>query len=232
MKKYLGIITVIFLTFLAYGQENPELTKMLKEKYDWVYYNETYKPEFPHYYTVTSKGLKGVCDTIGNLIIPIKYTDISYNDKNRYFTVYNNNKVGLYDVVQNRELIKPIYTYTFIAAYLKNVLFAYTGEEKGHVYSKNGIMIYPKECIHFATSGVNNTDLVIVQDAQTRKYGLYDINGYEILPTVYTYLGSYERGVSFVASKNGYFKDDRFAPHNAKYGIIDIKGVVEYENYR
>ena len=114
MKKILLWI-IMLLPLFANGQDDMAVTEMLNKKYDYVSYNSSRDYS---YYWVTKNEATGICDTMGNLIVPIKYSHVGSPSENRYFLTQNSNdKYGIYDTKERIELIKPKYDYIYYEFY-------------------------------------------------------------------------------------------------------------------
>lgn len=110
MKKILLWI-IMLLPVLVKGQEDKAVTEMLKKKYGYVSYETTVYGPYS-FYQISNNNKSGICDSLGNLIVPLVYDWVGLPKEKRYFMITNKaGKHGIYDIVARKELIKPKYDF-------------------------------------------------------------------------------------------------------------------------
>lgn len=120
-----------------------------------------------------NNGIKqGVLDVKGNVIVPIEYTSISYNEKLGNYYVELFKKKGIYSL-DGKEILAPKYDY------IKNIDRGYIVDLNGKkgVYDKNGREVMPPnkyDDIKYNSKGYYDVEL-------NGKEGACDKNGKEII---------------------------------------------------
>ena len=186
MKKKVLFFICVILTSSLYGQENPSVTKRLKEKYDFVHYIDG------GYYSVDQnmfkKGDVGICDNRGVEIVPCIYDEVRpYQFKDYgYCTVTKDGKKGV--VNKAGKLIIPCKYDDISIWYLKEnkVLEVKSGDKAGAV-NKEGNEILPCKFEKILVLEYGYIEATI-----NGKVGLYNHQGKSVLPCEFDKIYSHQ----------------------------------------
>lgn len=129
----------------------------------------------------TIREVKGIYDEYGNVILPIKYDEITFDKDKERFIVDKKGKKGYYDI-DGKCLIKPIYD--GFAFFGKNDQFVKTmvrNKAKYGVFTPYGEKILWGEYDHIKYLEKYNA-FIVKNDGL---YGLYNSEGYNILPITF-----------------------------------------------
>lgn len=182
MKKLIVLLIVLSSCIEAFCQENPEITKRLKENYSSVFFNRNYNWYRIRKGSVNEKGNIGACDKTGRLIMPPIWDDVQFWGD--CFTVKKDGKVGIRDL-QNKEII-PCTKYTYIqwSSDKKQEYFFVAINEKKGVIDRNNKEIVP--CNYDRVALPINDNKPYCKVWKHGKIGIFDVdNGYEVMPCAY-----------------------------------------------
>ncbi len=155
---------------------------------------------------VKNKGLVGVADSTGKIIVPALYTSVSImNDtsKNRYW-IFRNTKRGV-AAEDGRVILPPVYDNVMPFDYSLPGLYKITQDRKEGIADDHGKIIIP--CKYTYLSGFGHHPLVV---GKGQLFGVMDWKQRTIVPFVYQ---------SVAQSHSGYI-----VRLNDKVGVLDLKG--------
>ncbi len=211
MKRFFSILLLMFSCSYLFGQENPEVTKQLKERYKHVYFEKQGFPNVNHggFYKVGGYPNMGACDLMGKEIIRPVWDDVRFYKT--FYSVRKNRKVGVRDL-HDQEIIPVIYD----AIYDENDYFRVVKDGKVGIIDKSGKILFPCQnysSIIWEMRQHGNGDCLVSKDG---KKGVIDVNNKEIIPCKYEMLEPFP-------IRNRYHYVGKL---DGKHGIVDSKGVV------
>ncbi|WP_312369535.1 WG repeat-containing protein [Lachnoclostridium sp.] len=151
----------------------------------------------------------GLIDSKGNILIDLKYNDISlsdYNMKKGYAIVDKDNLYGIYNL-KTKKLVEPKYNQILIMDHYVELVGKVDGQEKYGVLFFNDKVIEPTfDWIHHF-AGINN---VIGKVEKDGKYGVLGTDGKYILDIKYDEIREFEDGTCHIKldGKYGYLNSD------------------------
>ncbi len=147
---------------------------------------------------ISKDGVRGVIDFLGNVLVPFKYDDCSWDYLDHIVTVCKNGKYGLVSLEEKKEILPPIYdkiktarnVYDDGIVYVPNPapsnVFAVQKNDKwGFVNFKGTVIIpctYDNDKANPRTNMFVNGVSIVKKDG---KYGLIDLNGKIVCPIKY-----------------------------------------------
>jgi hypothetical protein len=153
------------------------------------------------YFPVQINELFGFVDSKGKTLIPFEYTN-AYGFYKGLAEVWKGELCGLID--QHNNIVVPMQFDYVEAAYIKELVLTSKNNLYGLYTSKGVKLVDPK----YTSIGDEKDGLIMVSIGM--KSGLLDMNGKEVLETVYDYI-DWDEGICYVIGKD------------LKYGLFDPK---------
>lgn len=192
-----------------------ERAKLLLQ-YDWV---EKINSTNNYNYLVTKNNLVGICDNVGDIIIPIIYDKIELLNNGMVYQFAQNSHFGLYDDSEGRHSVQTIMSNKKLTG---RILFIVGKNGRYGVIDEFGKWQIPCEYIGFQSC---NSSSCIVAALSDRDYILY--RGDRRISRAYQEIREFNDGVAIINMGGSWrtYNNRRYFK-GGKYGLINENGKV------
>lgn len=178
------------------------------------------------FYTVENKGKYGLCDSQGNIIIPIEqdFKIVSMFEDN-YIYKDESNRYNLCDR-SGKNIFKNSFEHFFI---LGDKLYLNQNKKDCYVYNKGKRIKSDVMIVSLCKNAyIFQKEYYII--CKNGKYGIWDKKGKEIIKPKYEHIDKFAEDVGFIACKSK-FKDEYSNERNL-YGVVNEKGeeIIPFNN--